>query len=287
MVNETALNERVIIVTGGGSGLGRAMSIALAEAGARVVLAEINRQHAEEALDEARQKGVADRVRHISTDVTDAASADAVVDETVKAFGGLFGLVNCAGIGYHEDGVPVMPPPPFYELKPAGWRQVVDVNLNGPFFMARAATPHMLKAGQGRIVNVTTSYGTMQRPRMSPYGQTKAAPETATMIWARELDGSGVTVNVLIPGGAADTRLIPDAPGTGMRGPGNKLASPEVMKAPIVWLMSDASAEVTCRRFIGKWWNPDSPPDEAASKVGRPAGWPVPEGQGGDEDLAD
>ena len=287
MANGINLSNRAVIVTGGGSGLGRAMSIALAEAGAHVTLAEINRQHAEEALDEARQKGIADRIRHIPTDVTDAASADAAVAETVDTFGGLFGLVNCAGISYQEDGVPVMPPPVFYELNPAGWRQVVDVNLNGPFFMARAATPHMLKAGQGRIVNVTTSYGTMQRPRMSPYGQTKAALETATMIWARELDGTGVTVNVLIPGGAADTRLIPDAPGTGMRGPGNKLASPEVMKAPIVWLMSDAAGEVTCQRFIGKWWDPDLPSDEAARKVGRPAGWPVPEGQGGDEDLAD
>jgi len=284
---QTKLSDRVVIVTGGGSGLGRAMSIALAQAGARVVIAEINQLHADEVLAEAQEKGLSDRIKHIRTDVTDSDSADETVAATLEHFGSLFGLVNCAGIGYHENGVAVMLPPPFYELQPAGWRQVIDVNLNGPFFMTRAAVPHMLKAGVGRIVNVTTSYGTMQRPRMSPYGQTKAALETATMIWSNDLEGSGVTVNVLIPGGAADTRLLPDAPGTGFRAPGNKLVSPTVMQAPITWLMSDASGDTTSHRFIGQWWDPDLPADEMAKKVGRPAGWPIPEGQGGDEGLAD
>lgn len=284
MADEQNLGGRLVIVTGGGSGLGRAMGVGLAAAGANVVLAELNPDHAAEALEEATSRGLADRVLYLRTDVTDAASAAAAVAKAVERFGAPFGLVNCAGIGYSDGGVPVMPPP-FYELKPEGWRRVVDVNLNGPFFMARAAVPHMVKAGAGRVVNVTTSYGTMQRARMSPYGQTKAALETATMIWARDLEGTGVTVNVLIPGGAADTRLLPDPPGKGMRAPGNKLVSPRVMVAPIRWLMSDQSASVTSQRFIGQWWDPDKPAADEARRIMRPAGWPVPEGQSGDEGL--
>ena len=86
---------------------------------------------------------------------------------------------------------------------------VIDTNVDGPFIMARAATPHMIAAGRGRIINITLNHATMRRRGFSPYGPSKAAVESETIIWAQELDGTGVTVNALLPGGAAATGMIP------------------------------------------------------------------------------
>jgi NAD(P)-dependent dehydrogenase (short-subunit alcohol dehydrogenase family) len=82
---------------------------------------------------------------------------------------------------------------------------VIDTNVNGPFMTARCAVPFMLKAGWGRIVNVSVSQGTMRRRGFSPYGPSRAALESETIIWAQDLEGTGVTVNALLPGGATLT----------------------------------------------------------------------------------
>ena len=88
------------------------------------------------------------------------------------------------------------------------WREIIVTNVNGTFLMARSAAPHLVAAGWGRIVNITTSLPTMQRRANSPYGVSKAAIEAETLIWAKDLEGTGVTVNSLIPGGAADTDFV-------------------------------------------------------------------------------
>ncbi len=283
---EIDLKGRPIIVTGGGSGLGKQMTLSLAGHGANVVVAEVNPQHAEELMAEARKEGVAERVHYIATDVTNPESAKATVQQTIAKFGTVFGLVNCAGRGYPLSEAPAgVRGPRLWQETAAGWNPVIALNLNGPFFMANAAVNEMMAKRQGRIVNVTTSYGTMQRAGQQPYGATKAALETLTMAWADELKEYGVTVNVLVPGGAADTRLLPDKPGEGLRSKGNVLVEPKVMRAPIVWLMSDLSSKATRRRYIASWWDAKLPLDQAAAKAGAPAGWAVPEGQGGMEQL--
>jgi 3-oxoacyl-[acyl-carrier protein] reductase len=135
--------------------------------------------------------------------------------------------------------------------------------------MTRAALPVMLKQGWGRIINVTTSLDTMYRAAMQPYGGSKAANEAHLLAMAQELDGSGVSANVLVPGGAANTRLVSRAqePDRG------KLIPPEVMVAPLIWLCSNASDGVNGRRFIGMRWNKNLPAEEAAKNAGAPMAW--------------
>ena len=96
----------------------------------------------------------------------------------------------------------------FWDVPTDKWEAVFDVNVKAPFMLAKAAVPHMIAGGWGRIVNVTTSLDTMIRPAWTPYGPSKAALEASSANWAGDLDGTGVTVNVLIPGGPADTPFV-------------------------------------------------------------------------------
>ena len=122
-----------------------------------------------------------------------------------------------------------------WETTPEEFRRVV--NLVAAFLMTRAVLPTLLAQRWGRIINVTTSLDTMWRSLMQPYGGSKAANEAILTALAQELDGSGVTGNVLVPGGAADTRLVPRA----MAPDRSQLIPPEVMVAPLIWLCSNGS----------------------------------------------
>ena len=135
--------------------------------------------------------------------------------------------------------------------------------------MARAVVPHMLRAKRGRIVTVTTSLGTMLREGYVLYGASKAAAEAATAVMSADLAGTGVTANVLVPGGMTDTRIIPDAAVADR----NRLLRPEIMAPPLLWLVSDAAAQVTGRRFLAAHWDASLPPAEAAEKCGAPIAW--------------
>ena len=132
--------------------------------------------------------------------------------------------------------------------------------------MAKAVAPHLVKQGLGRIVNITTSHFTMVMDGFSPYGPSKAAMEAATVIWSKDLAGTGVTVNALLPGGAANTRMIPQ----GDLVDRSTLVQPEVMMAPIVWLMSPRSNGVTGRRIIAKEWDAARLASTPADQVGSP-----------------
>ena len=131
-----------------------------------------------------------------------------------------------------------------------------------------AALPHMRARQWGRIVNNTTSYRTMLR--VVPYGATKSALESMSAVWAGELEGSGITVNVLVPGGPTDTAFISPASGW----PRDKLLKPEIMGPPIAWLMSRAADAVNGKRFTAMEWDAKLPPDEAAKGAMRDIGWP-------------
>ena len=134
--------------------------------------------------------------------------------------------------------------------------------------LANAVVPEMMREGWGRIINVTTSLGTMLNAGSPTYGPSKAALEALSAIMAKDLDGTGVTVNVLVPGGVTNTPMISDEAGYDR----DRLIQPEVMVPPLLWLVSDA-AKVTGRRFLGIHWDAELPPEQAAEKAGAPVAW--------------
>jgi NAD(P)-dependent dehydrogenase (short-subunit alcohol dehydrogenase family) len=267
-----APSDLTVIVTGGARGLGRAMALGLAKAGVRVAVADLPSSKAamDELLDLARAQRLQDRIHPIDCDVTRWADCTAAVKMAVERFGAVHGLVNNAGVGMqHIGNVVVGARKKFYEVDANAWRNAIDVNFNGPFMMAKAIAPTLVAQGWGRIVNIETSNYTMMMEGFSPYGPSKAALEAATVIWAKDLAGTGVTVNALAPGGPANTRMIP-ATEVADR---STLIQPEVMVAPIVWLMSPRSDGVTGRRIIAKEWDAARLASEPVDKVGTPAGW--------------
>ena len=267
---ERPLNRKVVIITGGAGGMGTVMALALLEDGARVAVVDKQEERVRAMARSAA--GLADEgsLVTLAGDITEAEDCGRVVRTALDRFGRVDALVNAAGIGMQTVSPDYMSRPVrFWEVDPDRWQAVMDVNWKGAFLMARAVTPHLVEQGSGRIVNVTTSLDTMFRGAYTPYGMSKAALEAASASWAADLEGAGVTVNVLVPGGPTNTSFIPgNAPFDRSR-----LVQPEVMAAPIRWLVSDASRGVTGCRFVGVDWDTTLAPDEAAKAACRPAAW--------------
>ncbi|MGB6536133.1 MAG: SDR family oxidoreductase [Xanthobacteraceae bacterium] len=265
-----ALDGKVAIVTGAGRGLGRVMALGLLAAGARVVAVEIDAEALEDTGQAAEAAGAEERILDVVADVTREETAPKIVRATSEHFGRLDILVNNAGINMSLFRRPdAKPAGKFWEVTPEEFRRIIEVNVVAAFLMSRAAIATMLKQRWGRIINVTTSLDTMYRGGMQPYGGSKAANEAHVLALAQELEGSGVTANVLVPGGAADTRMV----SVGQQADRSKLVQPEVMVAPLIWLCSNASDGVNGQRFIGARWDKSLPPEEAAKKAGAPAAW--------------
>jgi NAD(P)-dependent dehydrogenase (short-subunit alcohol dehydrogenase family) len=278
------LEGKVVIVTGAGRGLGRTMTLGLLAAGARVAATELDGDMLDDTGLAAQASGAEDRILDILADVTRDDTGPRIVRATAERFGRVDVLVNNAGINMSLFRRPdVKPSGKFWEVTPQEFRRIIEVNVVAPFLMSRAALPLMLKQGWGRIINVTTSLDTMYRGGMQPYGGSKAANEAHVLALAQELEGTGVTANVLVPGGAADTRMV----SVGQEPDRSKLIAPDVMVPPLVWLCSNDSDGVTGQRFIGARWDRTVPPAEAAKKAGAPAAWQqlgrqaiVPDGMG-------
>lgn len=257
------LKDRVAVVTGASRGLGRAMAGALADAGARVVLAAPESDHLRDAAAEIGGQAGGGRVLAVPTDITSKAGCQRLIAETLGHFGELDVLINNARRPHRGPGLPPGGNAlPFWESDPDIWMETIQVNVNGTFLLSHLVTPHLLRQGWGRIVNLTTSLDTMQRRRNSPYGVSKAALEAATLIWSQDLAGSGVTANSLIPGGSCATK--PDDAGTVARG--GKLLPVDVMNPLAVWLASDLSDGKSGGRYVGKLWDASLPPGEAAAR---------------------
>jgi gluconate 5-dehydrogenase len=232
-----------VVVTGATSGLGRAMAEALVGAGARVAVTSRSRERAEATARELPGVAVG-----FGADVRDERAVLDLVDAVVDHLGGIDVLVNNAGIGMRTVN-PHFPAytQPFWEVGPQGFRDVFDTKVTGVFLVSRAVAPRMVAAGSGRIVNISMNESTMTRRGFVPYGPSGAAVEAMSRIMAAELNGTGVTVNVLLPGGATATGMVPDDIPDEFRA---RLLEPSIMGAPIVWLASSAAAGVNDQRII-------------------------------------
>jgi NAD(P)-dependent dehydrogenase (short-subunit alcohol dehydrogenase family) len=262
--------RRVAIVTGAAGGIGRAMVQALLAAGIRVAGVDRDRQPLQALAASAREQGKADDLLTIQTDLTNDPAVDEITTATRARFGHIDILVNNAGIGPGS----IRPdswqrPLKFWEITPDQWRLFVAVHTTAPLALANAVVPEMMRQGWGRIINVTTSLGTMLNAGSPTYGPSKAALEALSAIMAKDLDGTEVTVNVLVPGGVTNTPMISDEAGFERA----SLIQPEVMAPPLVWLVSDAAGKVTGRRFLAVHWDTGLPPEQAAEKAGAPVAW--------------
>lgn len=262
------LADRVFIVTGGGRGIGQSFTLALVAAGARVVItAARNPEQLQDTLTQAEDVAGPGRVVGLAADSTDPDAGARIAQAALDAFGRIDGLVNNAGRGLNEikDGLH-RDPPPFWKAPADKWAGVIDVNVKGPYYMARAITPYLLERGWGRIINISTSTQTMIRKAFSPYGPSKAALEAMTRIWAQDLAGTGVTVHALLPGGATDTAFVPEFQGERKGADGNLLPV-DTMDNALLWLLSEDSDEFTGTRVIGRYWDAALPWREAFAKA--------------------
>ncbi len=238
------LSGKTAIVTGAGRGLGRSMALGLARAGANVMLtAARNRREIDMVAEEAARSPTAGAVRPLLADVANEEDCARVVSETVSEFGGVHILVNNAGRGMRFVSEKFFDTPTkFWETDPTVWKMIIDTNVNGPFLMARAAAPHMMKQRWGRIVNISMNHETMRRAGFSPYGPSKAALESETIIWV-----------------APHLR--------------QQLLPPDIMVPPLLWLVSEQASGVSGSRFDANLWDAALPPRQAAEKSRTTAGW--------------
>jgi NAD(P)-dependent dehydrogenase (short-subunit alcohol dehydrogenase family) len=268
MAGEQLLAGRVAVVTGAASGMGRVMARALADAGAKIAGVDVDAA----GLDRLAAEPVfAGNLLTAVADVSKAADCRHAVRQTVETFGALDILINCAGVsmstaaGHKEARVK------FFEADPEGWQRILAINAIGAFLMTRFAAEPMIKRGWGRIIHVTTSFDTMLAAGLSAYGASKAALEASCVSFAKDLEGTGVTVNILVPGGPTDT--------PGFFPPGKPrppiLLDPELMAVPIVWLASPQSDGISACRFIARDWDRSLPAAEAAARARAPAAWPA------------
>ena len=261
--------RRTAIVTGAAGGIGRVMVGGLLGAGLKVAAVDRTADGLAALMDAARDRQQGANLLTIEADLSRDEAAAEIVAKTRSRFGQIDILVNNAGIGQatlRPDGW--RQPIRFWEVGAEDWRRFVAVHTTAPLLLAQAVLPGMVAAKWGRIVNVTTSLGTMIRAGLAPYGPSKAALEALTAIMAKELEGTGVTVNVLVPGGVTNTGMVRDF-GVDPR----EMIQPEVMAPPLVWLLSDAADTVTAQRFLAVHWDPALPPEEAAEKAGAPIAW--------------
>jgi 3-oxoacyl-[acyl-carrier protein] reductase len=246
-VTSMKLKGKVAIVTGAGRGIGRAIAEGYAIEGASLVLtAAREKRELDETAERLNALGVL-------ADVSREDDVERVVKAALQRFGHIDILVNNAGRGMKFVSPTFMTEPTrFWEIDPSTWRMVIDTNVTGVFLMTRAVVPYLLKQGWGRIINVSMNYETMKRKGFSPYGPSKAALESMSIIWAQELEGTGITVNRILPGGATDTGMIPDKTPEEIR---RNLLKPEIIVPLAVYLASEESDGVTGQRIVALEWD--------------------------------
>lgn len=260
---EQLLAGKVALITGGGRGMGWAMARAFAEAGAKGVAIVSSSSPDEIAKGAEEINRIAGREAGLGlvADVRDDAACGRAVAAAIEKFGALHILVNNAGLGMKNaiDGARG----PFWEATPDGWDKVMGVNVNGPFHMSRHAARHLIAAGWGRVINVSKSADSMHETRNSPYGPSKAALEAMTLCWAQDFLGTGVTANLILPGGLTATTFSRPSAIQRARETGKPVYEARDIAPLAVALASDASARYSGCRFNARGWSDRLPLAEA------------------------
>jgi 2-hydroxycyclohexanecarboxyl-CoA dehydrogenase len=236
--------RRTAIVTGAGSGIGRAIAQRLAEGGHAVAVLDLDGAAAEAAVQELRQKGH-EAMAPGSVDVSDRAQVNDAVQRVRDALGPALVLVNNAGLPGFA---------PFLKITDEEWDRILAVNLNGPFYCTQAVLPDMIDAGWGRIVNISSSSAQGGQQYMAHYVSSKAGLIGLTKALALEFGPKGITVNT-IPPGFVDTPMLRASEERGLLGgsvdriaeatPVRRAGRPDDIAAACAFLVSDEAAYIT------------------------------------------
>ena len=233
---------KVVIVTGGGTGIGKVYSQRLAEAGARVVLADIAGEASNDVAATIREAG--GEALSVPTDVTDPAAVQAMADQAAETFGGIDGLINNASM------MSVLPRGDWFEISPERWDAVMAVNLKGIFLCCRAVYPYMKKRGGGRIVNISSSRIWEGNPNRLDYTTSKAGVVGLTRALAREVGDDRIGVNAVTPGFTMSETQVASSSSNYMGGKDEgkcfkRPQYPDDLVGTVMFLLSDAAGYMT------------------------------------------
>ena len=246
MLEKLSLEGKVVVITGGGTGLGLAMVRALARAGANLSIAGRRSGPIEAAVKEVNELG-RDALA-IPTDVTESAQVDLLISTTLEHFGQIDVLINNAGAVQENVRKPI------WDISDDEWRMVMDVNLSGAFYCARAASQPMAERGQGKIINVASGFGMRAGRDIYMYCCSKGGMIQLTKVLSFNLARYGITANSIVPGfiptTSTDSEMRSSLPRSGDFLPTGKLGRPEDLGPIAVFLSSPASDYMTGEMII-------------------------------------
>jgi NAD(P)-dependent dehydrogenase (short-subunit alcohol dehydrogenase family) len=232
------MDGKVVIVTGGSSGIGRATAIAFAREGAKVVIAARRVNEGEETVKQIMDAG--GEASFVQTDVTQANEVQALVDRTLEQYGRLDAAFNNAGSG---KGVRLV------DLTEEEWEQEIAVNLKSVWLCLKYQIPAMLRSGKGAIVNMGSQGAILGVPNYTAYGAAKGGAVALTRAAAAEYAAEGIRINAISPG-AVETELWANAPAGMIEQvaagiPMQRVGQPQDIAETVVWLCSDAAGFIT------------------------------------------